>query len=119
MIPAAPPSGTQPGALGKRYPDPIWSLQMSAAENPSITSPRVTVYTTPHCHWCRVAMRYMTDRGIPFAAADVTEDTGALREMVLMTGQRGVPVISVDGRAMVGWNPEEFERLLAGGAQRR
>lgn len=32
--------------------------------------------------------------------------------MVSLTGQYGVPVILVDEQTMVGWNPDEFERLL-------
>jgi len=34
--------------------------------------------------------------------------------MALMTGQFGVPVIEVGEHAMIGWNREEFERLLSG-----
>jgi len=33
--------------------------------------------------------------------------------MVAMTGQYGVPVVLVGERAMVGWNPKEFEKLLS------
>jgi hypothetical protein len=39
--------------------------------------------------------------------------------MVLMTGQRGVPVIQVGERAMIGWDKHEFEKLLSGKYKRR
>ncbi len=32
--------------------------------------------------------------------------------MVTMTGQYGVPVIQVGDKAMVGWNPAEFEKMM-------
>jgi len=32
--------------------------------------------------------------------------------MVKVTGQYGVPVIMVGEKAMVGWNPTEFKKML-------
>ena len=81
--------------------------------------PRVTVYTTPHCHWCLVAKRYLAENDIPFREVDVTRDRRGLREMVLMTGGRAVPVISVGEHAMTGWDVREFERLMTGRFRRR
>lgn len=74
---------------------------------------QVTLYTTPTCPWCMVAKHYLTERTIRFTVVDVSSDRTGLREMVLMTAQHGVPVIRVGEKAMVGWDPEEFERLLA------
>lgn len=76
-------------------------------------SARITLYTTPTCPWCRVARRYLADRGIVYVEVDVAVDRAGMREMVLMTAQHGVPVIKVGEKAMVGWNVEEFERLFA------
>lgn len=81
--------------------------------------PRVTVFTTPACHWCLVAKRYLDDAGIEYTECDVHADRTALREMVLMTGQHGVPVIRVGTRAMIGWDPGEFEELMYGPPSRR
>jgi glutaredoxin 3 len=50
---------------------------------------------------------------VSFTDIDVSQDRAGLRTMVTMTGQYGVPVITVGSKAMVGWNPTEFERLLA------
>ena len=81
--------------------------------------PTVVVYTTPTCHWCRVAKAYLKERGIAFREIDVTSDRRGLREMVLMTGGRAVPVIRVGEHAMTGWDAEEFERLRSGRFYRR
>jgi len=43
----------------------------------------------------------------------------ALKDMVMMTGQYGVPVVLVGERAMVGWDEREFEALRAGKKRRR
>lgn len=58
-----------------------------------------------------MAKRYFADNEITYRERDVAKDFGARRQMVVMTGQLGVPVIQVGERAMVGWNAEEFERM--------
>ena len=71
----------------------------------------VKVYSTPACPWCKVAKAYLKDNDIPFTDIDVSRDRTGLKEMLAMTGQHGVPVLLVGEKAMVGWNPSEFEKL--------
>lgn len=73
---------------------------------------RVKLYTSPTCSWCRVAKAYMVDNDIEYTEADIISDPKARKEMVVMTGQYGVPVIRVGDKAIVGWNETEFRRLL-------
>ncbi len=47
-----------------------------------------------------------------FTEIDVSSDRDAFRRMIAMTGQRGVPVIVVGTRAMVGWDREGFQELM-------
>lgn len=89
------------------------SLAASVEEGTDVAQKRVRVFTSPTCHWCRVAKAYLTDSGIEFTECDIVADIQARREMVLMTGQYGVPVVQVGDKAIVGWNEEEFRRLLA------
>jgi len=93
-----------------------WFLPMNGG---SSSLPVVTLYTTPHCHWCRVAKRHLSEKSIPFREIDVSSDRRGLREMVLMTGSRSVPVVRVGEHAMTGWDVREFERLLSGRFRRR
>jgi len=79
----------------------------------------IVIYTTPACSWCRVAKRYFAEHGLAYREVDVTRDRRGLREMVLMTGGRAVPVIRVGEHAMTGWDVREFERLLSGRFRRR
>jgi len=73
---------------------------------------RVKVFSTSTCHWCKVAKAYLDDHDIEYTEYDVIHDLEARREMLLATGQHGVPVILVGDKAMVGWNEAEFLRLL-------
>ena len=81
--------------------------------------PRITVFTSPSCHWCRVATRYIEERGLTYREVDVIKDARGRQEMARMTGQYGVPVIRVGEHAMTGWDKAEFERLLSGDFKRR
>lgn len=76
--------------------------------------PRITVYTSPTCHWCSVAKRYLADKSLAFREIDVVSNPKGRQEMVKRTGQRGVPVILVGEHMMIGWDRAEFERLLSG-----
>jgi len=82
-------------------------------------TPKITVYTSPSCHWCRVAKRYLEERGLPYREVDIISNKRGRQEMVRMTGQYGVPVIRVGEDAMTGWDKAEFERLLKGRPRRR
>lgn len=66
-----------------------------------------------------MAKRYFAEHSIEFAEADIIQDLAARREMALMTGQFGVPVVVVGEHAMIGWDPEEFEVLRSGQFKRR
>lgn len=100
----------------------IWSFAKGyivATNGSSEHHPRITVYTTETCYWCKTAKRYLADRGLEYREVDVAKDRAGLKRMVLLTGQRGVPVIEVGEHAMIGWDKQEFERLLSGRFKRR
>jgi glutaredoxin 3 len=81
--------------------------------------PRITVFTSQSCHWCKVAKAYLDERKLAYREVDVIKNPQGRREMMRMTGQSGVPVIRVGEHAMTGWDKAEFERLLSGRPQRR
>ena len=65
----------------------------------------VTIYSTPTCHFCKMAKEFFAEKGVPYTNYDVSTDTQKRTEMIQMTGQLGVPVIVIDGEAMVGFDP--------------
>ena len=66
-----------------------------------------------------MAKRYFAEQDIEYAECDIVTDFAGRRRMALMTGQFGVPVIEIGEHAMIGWDPDEFERLRAGRFKRR
>jgi len=74
----------------------------------------VRVYTSPTCGYCHQAKRYLNERGVRFTERDISVDRSAAEEMIRLTGQTGVPVIVVDGQAVVGFDRRRLDQLLAG-----
>ena len=74
--------------------------------------PKVVVFTTPTCSWCTKLKSYLRQRQVPFREVDVSKDAAAARDLVRRTGQQGVPVITIDGKAIVGFDKPKIDRLL-------
>jgi len=72
----------------------------------------VTVYSTPTCTFCNQVKRYLRERKVPFRDVDVSRDARAAAEMERKTGQRGVPVIDVNGKVIVGFDVRKLNAAL-------
>lgn len=57
--------------------------------------------------------------GVRYDEIDVTRDPVAAAEMVRKSGQRGVPVITVDDQVVVGFDRPRLEMLVRKASQRR
>lgn len=64
----------------------------------------VTIYTTPTCHFCKMAKDFFAEKGVQFTGYDVTQDAAKREEMIQLTGQLGVPVIVIGDDIMVGFD---------------
>ena len=73
---------------------------------------KVTIYSTPTCHFCSLAKDYFKENNIQFDAFDVASDLEKRREMVEKSGQLGVPVIIIDGEVIVGFDRPHLAELL-------
>lgn len=72
----------------------------------------VVVYTTPTCGYCYQAKEFLSRQGVPFIEKNVAADRQAAMEMVRESGQQGVPVITVDGQVVIGFNQPRLMQLL-------
>ncbi|HEV2092958.1 MAG TPA: glutaredoxin family protein [Rubrobacter sp.] len=75
--------------------------------------PKVIVFSTPTCSWCRRAKRYFKEQGVPFKEINIERDQQAARDIVRKTGQTGVPVIKIGSNWIVGFDKERIDRELA------
>ncbi len=72
----------------------------------------VTIYSTPTCPYCVMAKDYFNQNSIPYKDINVAEDHNGAREMIEKSGQMGVPVIEINGKIIVGFNPGEIKKHL-------
>lgn len=72
----------------------------------------IKVYSTPSCPWCKVAKNYLASKHVAFEDVDVSRDREAAMEMVQKSGQRGVPVIDINGKIVVGFDQATIDNLI-------
>jgi glutaredoxin-like YruB-family protein len=70
------------------------------------------MFTTPTCSFCNSAKRYFREKNIRFTEVDVASDPKAAEDILRKTGQRGVPVILINNRPVVGFDVPKINSLL-------
>jgi len=73
---------------------------------------KVRVFSTPACSWCRKLEDFLRENNIEFEEIDISQNKEAVVELIEKTGQRGVPVIEIDGEMLVGFNREKISEKL-------
>jgi len=72
----------------------------------------VKVYSTPSCPYCTMAKKYLESKNVKYEEFDVSVDRSAAMEMVRKSGQRGVPVLDIDGDIVIGFDKDRIDSLL-------
>lgn len=72
----------------------------------------VKVYSTPTCPWCSRAKEYLSKNNVNYEDIDVSVNREAAQEMVQKSGQRGVPVLDIDGHIIVGFDQARIDALI-------
>jgi glutaredoxin len=80
---------------------------------------QVTLYTTSWCPHCERARRWLQASSVSFTELDVERSESAKREMRRINPGGGVPTLDIDGKVLVGFNPQTAERALDGAARAR
>jgi len=55
---------------------------------------------------------YLSRKGISFTEHNVASDREKAKEMIQKSGQMGVPVITINGEVVVGFNQTLLDKLL-------
>lgn len=70
---------------------------------------KVILYSTPSCQYCKMARKFLRDKGIDFIEYNVAEDEQAREELEKKSHQLGVPVIDINGHIFVGFDRRAIE----------
>jgi len=73
---------------------------------------KITVYSTPTCHFCHMAKDFFKEKGVEFEDFNVAENLEKRKEMMDKSGQMGVPVILIEDQIIVGFNKPKIMDLL-------
>jgi len=74
--------------------------------------PKVTIYTTPSCVYCRMAKDFFKKNNVEYTELNVVNDEKAREDMIKKSRQLGVPVIDVDGEIFVGFDQAGLKKAL-------
>jgi glutaredoxin-like YruB-family protein len=88
------------------------TLMESNTPSPKHLQPKVELYVTSWCGYCKKATSYFRSRGIVFAEYDVEKDQNAARRMMELTSSRGVPFAVINGQRIHGYNEAAYEEAL-------
>lgn len=75
----------------------------------------ITIYSTTWCGYCKMAMKYLGDKGISYTDKNVETDLEAQKELMqkLNGDFRGVPVIDINGTIILGFDRPRIDAALA------
>ncbi len=74
--------------------------------------PQVKIYTATWCAFCHAAKQYLDKLGVAYTDLDVEADHNNAIEAVTKSGQRGIPVLDIDGDIIVGFDRPKIDQAL-------
>ena len=72
----------------------------------------IKIYTTPTCPYCTMAKQYLDSKNVKYEHIDVSADRNAATEMIQKSGQRGVPVLDINGSIVVGFDKDKIDSMI-------
>ncbi len=84
------------------------------AANQKATDPKVIIYSTTWCAFCKTEEQYLQRLGVEYVKKDVEEDKEAYEELMQKIGGnfQGVPVTDIAGEIVLGFNRPKIDETL-------
>jgi glutaredoxin 3 len=86
--------------------------KQTAAPDTGAAKPVVTIYSSPTCGFCHMAMDYFDNKGIAYTERDITVDEEGLNYVLKTVGQAATPVITIDDEIIVGFDRPKIDAAL-------
>lgn len=93
-------------------PDP--SADSDALSDTAASDPKVIIYSTTWCAFCKTEEQYLQKLGVQYIKKDVEEDKDAYEELMQKNGGnfQGVPVTDIAGELVLGFDRLKIDRLI-------
>jgi glutaredoxin 3 len=72
----------------------------------------ITVYTTTRCPYCVMLKNFLSSKNISFKEVNVERNPEIMQKLVNTTGQMGVPQTEVNGKWVIGFDPNSIMMAL-------
>lgn len=66
--------------------------------------PKVVIYTTPYCPYCRMALRLLDEKSVAYENIDVSGQWEKRKWLAEASGQRTVPQVFIDDKPYGGYS---------------
>ena len=76
------------------------------------SSSKVKVYSATWCAFCHAAKQYLDQLGVKYTDLDVETDPENGLQAVKKSGQRGIPVLDIDGDIIIGFDRPKIDSAL-------
>ena len=77
-----------------------------------MNQPNVTIYGASWCAFCHAAKDYLDKLNVKYNYHDVDAEPEAGAEAVTKSGQRGIPVIDINGTIIIGFDRPKIDFAL-------
>jgi glutaredoxin 3 len=74
---------------------------------------KVSVYSTPTCHYCKEAKDFFKSNQIDFDEYDVSKDMDKRKEMFEKSGKMSVPIITIGDKTFVGFGDDSKKEIIS------
>jgi glutaredoxin len=111
--PSTAPAASAVAPVPSRPPPTPSELQAALVATP------IVMYGTSWCSVCRKARQFLSDNGLHYQEIDADLTPAGWDKVQQLSGQRGVPVIVVDGEVSAGLSPQRIMRGVAHSMERR
>jgi glutaredoxin-like YruB-family protein len=78
-----------------------------------MTTNSVLIYSADWCAFCHATKDYLSKKGVQFEERNVEQKPEYAVESVQKSGQRGIPVLDINGKIIVGFDRPAIDAALA------
>jgi glutaredoxin len=102
------------GATGQEATGAAASETAGSTAAAAPEKPRVVLYQTEWCPYCRKAQKLLDELGVAYAAKDIEKDPVAHREFLAKgKGGTGIPLLDIGGRMIRGYQEDKIRKAVA------
>jgi len=101
--------------IPERVETPTAPAPPPTAEPARRSVPKVEIYVTSWCGYCKKAEKYFTSRRIPFTAYDIEKDRAAAQRKAKLSPGGGVPLTVINGQLIRGFSESAYAAALENG----